>query len=167
MEKRPRKNRKSRDTPKIIHELADKEFENSFGWKVRSNGVFAISDPKYIDIINNENLYNYLFFPIGNYKFVCSIQVKDFYNEVSAEISHYSNILKVKDISDFKHVINLNDDTKSTLEHIVGYLVRLYSDRNLSRAILSEHEVAFKCKSYYLVDQVFKDEIKKGLLQGV
>lgn len=79
-----RKNRKPTDTPQDVHEEMDDMLKSKFGWKPRSEGLFAwISKRK--SGIDNFWISNYkrarLVFPVGTYKYVYSPEIKDVYNK--------------------------------------------------------------------------------------
>jgi len=70
-----RKDRQPVDTPLYLHEAFDKAFNEIFGWKVRSQGVFTSSN------VSSSSHYGipYIFFPAGKFKFVWSRSIKDLY----------------------------------------------------------------------------------------
>jgi hypothetical protein len=63
------------DTPRELHDYLNEIFKRKFGWNVR-NGVFTSG--KYLDSQYGSN--QYIFFPIGNYKFVYSPKIEDLYS---------------------------------------------------------------------------------------
>ena len=85
---KPRKDRRPLDTDIESHKILDKAFYNVFGWKARSEGVFAI--PK------GWSMDDHFFFPIGKYKYIWSPFVDDLFNT-------RRNIkdMKVKDLEDW------------------------------------------------------------------
>jgi len=66
--------RAPKDTPTWIHKLANKAFKDSYGWSPRQ-GVFA-SD---MATSANYGRGSFLFFPIGNYNYLWSPSITDFF----------------------------------------------------------------------------------------
>lgn len=75
---KPRKDRKPKDMPEDLHKLFDKLFKKEFGWKARSEGTFVSG---FIGIATSYGK-PCLFFPIGNYKYIWSLEIEDLYSEV-------------------------------------------------------------------------------------
>ena len=132
---KPRKDRRPLSIKLSTHKALDDLFNEIFGWRARSQGVFAT--------INNGDtrIYGtpYLFFPIGNFKFLYSLTIKDLWvptkrlNVVGLE----SDIIVKKDLED---------------------LVKSYTDKNLKN--VGSSEVMFKCKEYYLVNRKYTPELR-------
>lgn len=72
---KPRKDRKPFDTSEYVHRILDNEFKKKFGWKARSEGVFTTAS----EYITGQYGKSYLFFPIGKYKYVYSLKIRDLY----------------------------------------------------------------------------------------
>jgi len=66
--------RAPKDTPMWVHKMANKAFKESYGWSPRQ-GVFA-SD---MATSANYGRGSFLFFPIGNYDYLWSPDVQDFF----------------------------------------------------------------------------------------
>jgi hypothetical protein len=79
----PRKNRNPTDTPYHIHKEMDEMLDSKFGWKPRSEGLFAwIAQRKGgSDNYWFNNKGSRLVFPVGSYRYVYSPKVKDVYNK--------------------------------------------------------------------------------------
>ena len=120
-------NREPVNTQIAAHEYANEIFEDVFGWKVR-NGVFATSSEKEAKIYGKK----FIFFPIGDFKFVWSPQIQDAFGDTIWFISKYHP-----------------DDGKERIEKDIK---GLYIDKDLKRAMDLESEVSFKCKEYYLLN---------------
>lgn len=121
-----RTDRYPKDMPIDLHKDLDNLFKKKFGWKARTEGTFATS------CFTTANKYGmpYLFFPIGEYKFIWSTFVFDLY------------FLK-------------SDLYGGNIEKIID----TYKNTNLIQAIKSEHEIMFKCKEHYLVDIKYRERI--------
>lgn len=81
----PRKNREPKDTPKEMHKILDDAFQKRFGWKARSEGVFALSDSMYVSEYGRE----YFFFPKDGYKYIWHPQIQDLYVGDNMERSQF------------------------------------------------------------------------------
>lgn len=73
------------DTRRDVSEILDICFEEKFGVKLRSNGVFASRLPT----VASDYGRPYLFFPIGDYKYYWSPDVKDLYGDIEGEPWYY------------------------------------------------------------------------------
>jgi hypothetical protein len=95
-----RKNREPADTPIEIHNYINNQFKKNFGWNVRSEGVFVVK--------NKRISWNYgtafIFFPIGDYKYIYSNKIYDLYTHIEDGPDFYMYALKddkEKAISDY------------------------------------------------------------------
>ena len=79
--KKTRTDRKPKDTKQKIHELLDDLFLKKFGWRARSQGVFAIGDK--LKICQKGYGHHHIFFPIGKYKYLWSPLVEDLYVQIN------------------------------------------------------------------------------------
>jgi len=139
----PRINRRPADTALWLHDKWDNMFEKKFGWKVRSEGVFASSKYHFAMGFGNEA---FLFFPFDGYKFLWSLKVDDLTGQVGTG-----------KFGQEEDEISNNYITKKSEE-----LLKSYRKSNLPEAIKSGNEIAFKCSAYYLVEND-KLDIKKLL----
>jgi len=141
---KPRTNRKPRNTPKEIHEYMDMRCKKKFGWKSRSEGVFVSSHRNALEMNYGEP---YLFFPIGSYKYIYHPRIKD--------IFEYFDV--IYGISFGDEYIDID-----VMEKKFDTIWPKYTDKNLKRAYENGVEVAFKCKSYYMVNEKYGDMLKKN-----
>jgi len=121
---------------KVFKEL-NKFFKEKFGWEVRG-GVFTTGNIFEVETHGLE----YLFFPLGKYKFCWSEKIED--------LNYY--------FSD-------NNLVGDNIEYFD--IVESYRDDNLSRAIKSGCEISFKCVSYVLVSLKYEADIKRTFRIGV
>jgi hypothetical protein len=119
-------NRKPLDSSNQVHEIANKLFIKKFGWPVR-NGVFASSDEAGIMEYGSA----YIFFPMGDFDYVWSHMVSDFYT-----------------------VIN-DADTVSM------YLNTYDQNMGLPQAWLDGCEISFKCDEYLLINIKYQETLLK------
>lgn len=140
-------NRKPTDTPNILHEKLNKEFEKKFGWLVR-NGVFCLPDKGVAHTyasISSDRLDKfdypepYFFIPIGEFKYCWSPK----YHDLTADI-------KVKG-KNWKEEMESLSDTK------IKNIVNSYKDTDISDANYTykkdASEISFNCDKYLLVSQ--------------
>lgn len=106
-------------------------FEQKFGWKVR-NGVFTTGDIMHSQWFGR----SYLFFPIGNFKFVWSKTIKDINDKFRPN----------------------SDDSLDKIP--ILKIVNEYQNTNLEEAILSGNEVIFNCKNYILVNRKHEKDLR-------
>lgn len=132
----PRNDRKPKDMPEYVHKELDKEFYKKFGWKVRSEGVFATSD------WGESKVYGvpYYFYPSDGFKYVWTKLTYDLYAHYDIATVGFTQRKKVRDI------------TKSITE--------FYQDDDIETAINMSKEIAFKCHKYYLSTKSFVDFIQ-------
>lgn len=79
---KPRKNRQPKDMIIELQELLDEKFNKKFGWRPRSEGVFATYSDRTATEYGSET---YIFFPVGKYKYLYSPEVDDLYTETETE----------------------------------------------------------------------------------
>lgn len=141
------KNRNPVDTPLILHDKLNTEFEKKFGWKVR-NGVFCTTDKGWSQThasISSSKTDGfdypepYLFVPIGNFKYCWSPK----YRDLTADI-------KVKNNDWNKEMINLSDIK-------IKNIVKSYKDSDIQDAHFNSkkdaNEISFYCDKYLLISQ--------------
>jgi hypothetical protein len=185
-----RTNRKPKDTPWESHNYFDKLFEERFGWKARSGGVFAaanFSDAASYSFKGVKPGVTSLFFPIGKFKYVWSPQVADFYNFARYLFPNFidSTIGKVEDfkINHFKEsakqiyytisyytgydkIESMSDITKMS-EIVAQDLVDTYKDNDICEFFFISkdrgNEISVKCNSYYMIDTSVEEYILKEL----
>jgi hypothetical protein len=147
IKKVPRKNRKTLDMDPRIQKQLNNAFEKKFGWKPRSQGVFAIGS---IAIAENYGGI-FMFFPFDNFEFLWSPKIVDLFDYLNPNFD-----LKLNKISQ-KDIVNAVDT---------------YTNKNLAEAIKSNHEIMFKCDNYYAINPYFIDSnvkiipLKKLFLTG-
>lgn len=73
------------DTRKDVSEILDNCFEEKFGLKLRSSGVFASKLPT----VASDYGRPYLFFPIGDYEYFWNPDVKDLYGDIEGTHWYY------------------------------------------------------------------------------
>ena len=153
---KPRKDRRPRNTPKELHEYMNKLFKKKFGWNVRSEGIFAGSDRNQLEYTYGDP---YLFFPIGNYKYVYHPQMRDIFMHLDGKYNiSYIGDPQVTDLDEY-----FDTDQMYKIYKEIDNIVPQYKNKNLSKAYVNIVEVAFKCKSYYLVNEKYSDDLKKYL----
>ncbi len=113
------------DSPKEIHDELDLWFEDKFGWRARSEGLFCWPIKFKSDFIMGK----WLVFPAGNYKYLWSDKVIDLWSTLSG-------------------------DMRASTEDMIKGFETLYGDsytnKNIKKSIMSGHEVMINCKYSYL-----------------
>lgn len=143
---KPRKDRRPRNTVKELHNYLNMWFKKKFGWKPRSEGVFASSDRNQLEFLYGEP---FLFFPIGNYKYVYNPKVRDIFMYLDERWTGSSDM--------DGWTPELAEKMKKDIDDLMFY----YTNKNLGKAYANIVEVSFKCNSYYLVNEKFKDTLKE------
>lgn len=132
LEKRtPRKSRRPLDTDRAWTLAADDYFDDKFGWRPRTQGVFATKDVGFARGYGAA----FMMFPIGDYEYIWSPNVSDFWVLYDQE-KHKSG--PTQPGNKFK---NLMDESE-------------YTDKNIKQAP-HDAEVMFRCKNYYIVNSVY------------
>ncbi len=137
-----RMDRKPKDTPEHLHKLIDQMFQQKFGWKVRSQGVFTSQSKA---VVRSYGMEAY-FFPIGKYSYVWSKKVKDLYQTIKSDIINKvldDNMLLTRDIEP-EHI---TPEFKDMLEDIIS----TYTDKRYPSKMKRTHECIFRTKSYYVI----------------
>lgn len=124
-------NRKPLDTKLPAHKVADAWFFKQFGVNYRSNAFFATSNQwaayEYGDA--------YTVYPTGNFKFCWSPLVSDMTYDLTEEVR----------IQDF----TTSEEYVTALEELL--IGAKYTNKDMSAAIASKHEVMIHCPHYYVV----------------
>ena len=123
IKKKVRKDRRPSDSTMTDHKKMDEWLLNRFGWKARSEALFC-----YGAGIRDLSTFDYMVFPIGNFKFVWSPDIRDAWNY--GGIDSYS-----------KHTISeWYDDA------------RTYTDKDLNSSVKSQSEIMVKCGYAWLLN---------------
>ena len=118
-----RLDRKPKDTARWKHAAADDFFATEFGWKARSQAVFAIGFEPFARLYGQ----SHVIIPIGNFRVVWSPMVADFTVSIESIQSH----------EDF--------------EEWIKHFGRKYMETNLDAAIESGNEIMLDCDSYIAI----------------
>jgi len=127
--RKPRMDRRPTDTPVNVSNRVDDMFQKKFGWRPRSQGVFAVASPE----LASEYGRPYIFVPLGKYEYLWSPKVEDMYATLKKDLE-----LEVEEFS---------------------YYIKTYKSTGLTQALLTDHEVMFKCGSYILIDYDYRDRV--------
>ncbi len=202
--------RTPKDMDSYMHDELNYWFEKKFGWKVR-NGVFVTSK------LSDANQYGkaYIFFPIGEYKYVWSDVINDLYhyrengklntseeledmyyndddirylikydiveNSIMDYIFDYKNLpeeegkykLEAKqnypkfginkgdivDVEVYKRSFDEWLEDNYSNGYTPKYIVEMYDDKNIKKAIVSGNEISFSCDEYYLINRIYEELI--------
>lgn len=116
-----RQNRKPKDMLPHIHKELDKRFNEKFGWKARSQSLFVTG--KYNEARPYGNVY--IIIPVGDYKFAWSDEIDDLLTYMR------SNYIRANE---------------TVYEGDYDELMGTYTDKNLTKAIFSDHEIMLGAK---------------------
>ncbi len=135
-----RKDRRPRDTDKPLHKSVNKEFKKTFGWKVRSEGVFTFGGK----IVGGYGISSGIVFPVGKFEFVWSKEIEDFFMFTSQKIGQYKppGVKNSKEEQEYREKWSRN-------------VVKKYSDKDLCKALNSTSEIVIKCDKYWIIRKKF------------
>jgi len=143
-----REDRRPLNTKKYIHALADTAFQKSFGWKARTDALFTSTHPSQTRGYGS-NMY--LVFPIGNYKYIWSDEISDFFIKQSGMESVKQRV--------YPYTAKLDQDDMDSL-------MPEYTDKNLKKAWADREsrEVMLNCPNgYYYVNTLMIGELSHYL----
>lgn len=142
-----RKNRHPIDTPKDVHKLIDNAFLKRFGWKARSNAIFALGfhDLQFPHLATGQD---WLCFPIGKFRFIWSDEIADLYGDYITTF-------------DFRDWYDEHDPKKE--EIMLNDLMDRYTDKNFCAALDAGHEIMIQSKEYYMVNNELFSHLTKLL----
>lgn len=142
-----RTDRRPKDTPTEIHNWFDDFFKKKFGWKARSEGVFASSTPTGIETFGR-NVY--LMFPCNGYKYVWSPTIQDLtqYASQAWSLIDYDGMTG-------KHMMAWGwDDPREKAGMLKD--MNTYTDKNLPKSSYHSTEIMFNCPNgYYMINGDF------------
>jgi len=123
-----RTDRRPLDTNKEFHDYIDDYFFKTFGWRGRSNVLFTWG--RKFGVIG---LYDWIVFPIGNYKIIWSDTLYDLYSE------------------------------SPTVKEFEDELAKTYTDKDIKTAVTFDHEVMLNCKEVYMARGYLASNINERL----
>lgn len=137
-EKKVRTDRQPRDLPEPLHKYVDKLFLYEFGWKPRSEALFVAKS------ISQASYYGsgitYIVFPIGNYKYVYSDYLADFFTVNKA--------LGITSLMQFSNRIAEGD--KELQQRLDKFITDKYTDKGLNTSKWDGiGEIMIKCDRYF------------------
>ncbi len=131
-------NRIPSDMPENIHDGLNRFFTKEYGAPFR-NGIFATGDRQFATAYSKGPGRAYIIFPIGDFKFLWSPQVRDLYNEIEFWRHDRGIPGKGREPMDDYHLLAL-------FKHLKG---KNYKTTAINAAIGSSAEVMIYCKEYY------------------
>jgi hypothetical protein len=143
--KKVRKGREPRDIPRLVHEYMDHEMKNMFGWRARSEGVFATSS----FVTAADFGLPYLFFPAGRFSFVYGIE---------PDGKPISDVLGALDRADIliwrpnEYHVNPELLPHEGWKYKLDDFMKQFTNKDLKKGIEQGAEIMFNCKYYYLTE---------------
>lgn len=135
------KDRKPLDTHRELHFAMDDWFFDTFGFRARSNAVFATGSKSMSTIYGKPHAI----YPIGKYEYVWSPVVAD-----PAMIEAEAGKLLKRIANDAGHPFTPEEMQDHRIEIVIDILSRgRYSDTDLQAALASENEIMVHCDKYY------------------
>lgn len=128
-----RKDRKPSSTNKDLSQLIDMSLFDKFGFKPRSEGVFTTSNESDASIYGQV----FLFFPIGNYKYIWSEQVGDLYTDITS-IDEFDKFKDTFIDTDLKSAIKTGNEIVFICDKY--YLIKTRYESEIIRVIFGEDE---------------------------
>jgi len=139
-----RQDRQPKDSPKVYHEMMDKDFKKEFGWFARSAGLFVTGNEDTSDLYGDP----YVIFPIDNFRYIWSQKIQDLLQvlpEKTAPTTEHEHFIQVQ----WPEILN-------------GY-----QDSYLAAGLRAGHEIMVQCKSYYALHySLWKYYDFEGILKG-
>ena len=154
-ERTSRKDRNPRNTQIHVHAAWDQYFFEKFGWKPRSEGVFATGSYETADDYGN----GAIFFPIGRFEYIFSKKVVDIY-DYHGEISGTLESFFVNDDGDEdSNYWTKGDDLPDAFIERMDSLD--FQNTNLDSS--KTNEVVFKCDRYFSIHPIYAEWMEKDL----
>jgi hypothetical protein len=160
-ERAVRKDRTPKDTVYKMQIWLDDAFEKKFGWRPRSQGLFATGN---FDQAQGYQDNPYIIFPSNNYKFIWSEKIGDIYRDLQFVDYEDSDNFKVRETfrRRWEHLFaGVEEPEQSFDDYIEEYenswkfkvqdAVEKYRNDDLRKAMVFGNEVMFGCNKYYAV----------------
>jgi hypothetical protein len=147
-----RKDRIPTDTNKILTDIMDKYSLDKFGFRMRSEGTFATKRSE----VAVDYGGSFAFFPIGNYNYVWSYLVDDFYVYVS-DLDWYPNRFTIEEYEKgYGLKFNEKDwfnrpEVQSEIKKYLDNYIEGGPD-NSTMGEVSKEEISFNCEEYLVLD---------------
>jgi len=162
---KPRKDRRPKTSSIKFHDYCDRFFERKFGWRARSEGVFAKTGtimPTYGTA--------YIFFPADNFEYLWSPYVSDLFRFEylinQPELVLHEKKPYIVDPFPGTNAKTLEIKPGTNYKGVLDAILNTYINDDLQSAMKAELEVMFKCTNYYMVnmsDKKVRDIIKQGV----
>jgi len=160
--KQSRVNRRTLDMRSDVSKEFDNLFSGKFGVALRGSGTFATKQPLnangYSDYIKSRRRsVNYIFLPIGDYRYFWNNSVMDLYSYIEHKEWYVNyDYLSPKGsewMEDMYGRLRKRKDVLDTARKEMDKIVSGYMEGDLQK--IEEQEITFVCKEYYLVDDAF------------
>ena len=125
------------DTPQDIHDELDLWFQDEFGWRARSEGLFCWP----LKFTSQWVQGKWLVFPAGKYKYIWSDKVDDLWATLGGYGSNLDNLM------DAFHT-HFSDS---------------YTNKNIKKSMIWGGEIMIKCKYSYLARAELMEPLNEAL----
>jgi len=137
--------RRPMNTAQGIHDLLNRKFTEKFGWAAR-NGVFCLGESMAVAFYGKP----FLFFPVGDYKYVWSPTISDLFGVFHAPA-------EMRGMTTEKWYKQYPDEVNDLVEKVI----EKYIDKDLAKALThtldtkykNHVEISFMCDKYILVNE--------------
>lgn len=136
-----RKDRKPVDSSQRVHKLMDDLFLRKFGFRARSNAVFCTGSTSTTSYYGN----TYSIWPVGDYRFVYSPDVRD----IAVELENIEDLYNQEHGGfSLKLPKTKEKERDKRVDGWVKDLMSSYTDKNIKNAIRSGNEIMVNCDKY-------------------
>ena len=123
-----------------MQNLFDDICQKLFGWRPRSQGVFVTGGAYQAQTYGSV----YEVYPTGNFKFIYSPKIHDFYTEMRGELNLYRQKYSLQ-----SHPAEAIIKKPGFRDTMTALIKGKYTDKDLYNAAFHENEIMILCKSYY------------------
>ncbi len=144
--RKTRKNRQPLNMPKKLHDYLDKLFKKKFGVRLRTETLFTTTDIEW----SSQYGIPHIIIPIGKFDYYWNPKIDDLFEELpfyATERKASKSIEKYKE--DLQKIVDnyvKNKDFKKMMDKFEG-------------------EIMIDCKSYYIIDEDYKLNLKRFLFE--
>jgi hypothetical protein len=165
-ERSVKQDRRPKDTHYKLHNWLDNEFQKKFGWRPRTQGLFATGD---FGFANGYQNGAWIIFPSNGYKFIWSHKVSDIYKNLNFDAYEDPDVFPKYFRNEYEQLYGADPEHheydypfKTFDEYVEDYENKwkkkiadelyYYQDTDLEGAMRSGNEVMFGCQKYFAIN---------------